>query len=117
MDLIQPGKLRCSETAARLIYRSTIEATGSRNASEIVGVIEEWLTSTKPGEATPHLWPFVMDLDSHCPVSITSLESPYPILGDGGAQIQYSRVKEHMGSCLSSDSLSFVKVVSTFRCV
>ena len=52
MDLIQPGKLRCSETAARLIYRSTIEATGSRNASEIVGVIKEWVTSTETGEDT-----------------------------------------------------------------
>ena len=105
MDLIQPGKLRCSETAARLIYRSTIQATGSHNASEIIGVIEEWVTSTEPGEATLHLWPFVMDLDNRCPVSITSLDAPYPALsGAGGDQIQVSRVKEHIESCLSSDN-------------
>ena len=105
VDLVQPGKLKCSETAARLIYRSTIEATGSRNASEIVGIIEEWVNSTKSGEATLHLWPFIMDLDSHCPVSITSLESPYPTLDAGGDQSQFSRVKEHIESCLSSESL------------
>ena len=105
MDLIQPGKLRCSETAARLIYRSTIEATGSQNASEIVGVIEEWVTSTEPGEATLHLWPFVMDLDSHCLISITSLDAPYPMLNAGGDQVQFSRIKDHIDSCLSLDNL------------
>ena len=105
VDLIQPGKLRCSETAARLIYRSTIQATGSHNASEIIGVIEEWVTSTEPGEATLHFWPFVMDLDNRCPVSITSLDAPYPALsGAVGDQIQVSRVKEHIESCLSSDN-------------
>ena len=104
-QLIQPGKLRCSETAARLIYRSTIEATGSHNASEIIGVIEEWVTSTEPGESTLHLWPFVMDLDNRCPASITSLDAPYPTLsGAGGDQAQVSRVKEHIESCLSSDN-------------
>ena len=101
VDLIEPGKLRCSETAARLIYRSTIEAAGSHNASEIVGVIEEWVTSI---EATLHLWPFVMDLDSHCPVSIKSLGSPYPTLGANEDQAQASRVKEYLESCLSSDN-------------
>ena len=100
MELIEPGKLRCSETAARLIYRSTIEAAGSHNASEIVGTIEEWVTSI---EATLHLWPFVMDLDSRCPVSIKSLSSPYPTLGPIGDQAQASRVKEHLESCLSSE--------------
>ena len=100
VELIEPGKLRCSETAARLIYRSTIEAAGSHNASEIVGTIEEWVTSI---EATLHLWPFVMDLDSHCPVSIKSLSSPYPTLGANGDQAQASRVKEHLESCLSSE--------------
>lgn len=104
MDLIQPGKLRCSETAARLIYRSTIEATGARNASEIVEVIEDWVTSTEPGKATLHLWPFVMDLDSRCPVSISTLDSPYPTLATSGDQAQISRVKEHIESCLVSDS-------------
>ena len=86
VDLIQPGKLRCSETAARLIHRSTIEAIGSHNASEIVGVIEEWVTSTEPGEATLYLWPFVMDLDS-CPV--TSLDVLYPTIGAGGDRVQF----------------------------
>lgn len=106
VDLLQPGTLKCSETAARLIYRSKIEANGSHNASEIVGVLEEWVTSAEPGEATLHLWPFVMDLDSRCPVSIASLESPYPIFGSaGGDQAQVSRVKEHIESCLSSDIL------------
>ena len=101
VELIEPGKLRCSETAARLIYRSTIEAAGSHNASEIVGVIEEWVTSTGPGEATLHLWPFVMDLDSRCPVSIKSLGSPYPALGATDQDlVQASRVKEHLESCL-----------------
>ena len=104
-DLIQPGKLRCSETAARLIYRSTIETTGSHNASEIVQVIKEWVNSTEPGQATLHLWPFVMDLDSRCPVSITSLDSPYPTLSAGGSQVQFSRVKESIDSCLSLDNL------------
>jgi hypothetical protein len=104
VDLIEPGKLRCSETAARLIYRSTIEAAGSHNTSEIVGVIDEWVTSTEPGEATLHLWPFVMDLDGRCPVSITSLGSPYPTLGANGDQAQASRVKEQLESCLSSDN-------------
>ena len=105
VDLIQPGKLKCSETAARLIYRSTIQATDSHNASEIIGVIEEWVTSTKPGEATIQFWPFVMDLDNRCPVSITSLDAPYPALnGAGGDQIQVLRVKEHIESCLSSDN-------------
>ena len=103
VDLIQPGKLRCSETAARLIYRSTIEAIGSHNASEIIEVIEEWVTSTEPGEATLHLWPFVMDLDSRCPTSITSLDSSYPTLTAGGDQAQTSRMKEHIESCLASD--------------
>ena len=70
--------------------------------SEIVGVIEEWVTSTKPGQATLQLWPFVMDLDSHCPASIISLESPYPILSTGGSQIQLSSVKEQIDTCLSS---------------
>ena len=75
---------------AWLIYRSTIEATGSHNASEIVGVIVDWVTSTEPGEATLQLWPFVMDLDSSCPVSITSLNSPYPPLTAGGDQFHVS---------------------------
>ena len=104
VDLIEPGKLRCSETAARLIYRSTIEVAGSHNSSEIVEVIEEWVTGTGPGEATLHLWPFVMDLDSRCPVSIKSLGSPYPTLGANEDQAQASRVKEHLESCLSSDN-------------
>ena len=110
MDLLQPGKLRCNETAARLIYRSTNEVTGTRNASEIVGVIKDWVTSTEPGKATLDLWPFVMDLDSRCPVSISTLDSPYPtlaacLLAAGGNQAQISRVKEHIESCLVSDSL------------
>ena len=96
-DLIQPGKLRCSERAARLIYRSTIEATGSHNASEIVGVIVNWVTSTEPGEATLQLWPFVMDLDSSCPVSITSLNSPYPTLAAGGDQVHNYTVTSFKG--------------------
>ena len=100
VGLIEPGQLRCSETAARLIYRSTIEAAGSHNASEIVGIIEEWVTSI---EATLHLWPFVMDLDSRCPVSIKSLSSPYPTLGPIGDHVQASRVKEQLESCLSSE--------------
>ena len=82
-----------------------IEATGSHNASEIIGVIEEWVTSTEPGESTLHLWPFVMGLDNRCPASITSLDAPYPTLsGAGGDQAQVSRVKEHIESCLSSDN-------------
>ena len=31
-SLIQPGTLRCSEDAARLIYRSNIEVTETHNA-------------------------------------------------------------------------------------
>ena len=105
VELIEPGQLRCSETAARLIYRSTIEAAGSHNASEIVGVIEEWVTSTGPGEATLHLWPFVMDLDSRCPVSIKSLSSPYPTLGANEDQVQASRVKEYLESNFTGEVL------------
>ena len=75
-SFIQPGILKCSETAARLIYRSTIETNGSHNASELVEIINGWVTSTDPGQATFNLWPFVMYLDSCCPVSITSLDSP-----------------------------------------
>ena len=111
VDLVQPGKLRCSETAARLIYRSTIEATSSHNASEIVGVIKEWMTSTEPGEASLHLWPFVMDLDSRCPVSVTSLDTPYPLLGAGGDQIQFSRVKTNNNMYLSIVLLVSVHVL------
>ena len=79
-------------------------AAGSQhNSSEIVEIIEEWVTSS---EATLHLWPFVMDLDSRCPVSIKSLGSPYPTLGAilNEDQAQASRVKEHLQSCLSLDN-------------
>ena len=107
VGLIEPGKLRCSETAARLIYRSTIEAAGSHNASEIVGVIEDWVIGTGPGEATLHLWPFVMDLDSRCPVSIKSFSSPYPTLGPIEDQVQASRVKEHLESYSSPQIFNF----------
>ena len=41
-----------------------------------VGVTEEWVTSTESGKAILQLWPFVMDLDCCCPVSISSLDSP-----------------------------------------
>lgn len=101
-SLIRPGTLRCSESVARLIYRSTIEVTGTHNASEIVQIIDEWVTSAVPGEATLHLWPFVMDLDSRCPVSITSLDSTYPSnLGVGASQVYVAGIKEHMDTCLS----------------
>ena len=90
---IQPGTLKCSKTAARLIYRSTIETNSSHNTSEIVQIINGWVTSSDPGRATLNLWPFVMDLDSHCPVSITSLDSPYPILGTTASQAQVSTFK------------------------
>ena len=71
-SLIQPGTMKCSDNAARLIYRSSVETTGSQNASEIVQIIKEWVTSSVPGEATLQLWPFIMDLDSRCSVPITS---------------------------------------------
>ena len=100
-SFIQPGTLRCSEDAARLIYRSNIEVTEAYNASEIVQVIEEWVTNTVPDESTLQLWPFVMDLDSRCPVSITSLASPYPALDASGSQVQVSITKEHIESCLA----------------
>ena len=105
-SFIQPGTLKCSETAARLIYRSTIETNNSHNASEIVQIINGWVTSSDPGQTTLNLWPFVMDLDSHCPVSITSLDSPYPILGTTASQAQVSRIKDHIESCLSDISYS-----------
>ena len=105
-SFIQPGTLKCSETAARLIYRSTIETNGSHNASEVVQIINGWVTSTDPGQATFNLWPFVMDLDSRCPVSITSLDSPYPILGTTASQAQVSRIKDHIESSLSDISYS-----------
>ena len=85
-SFIQPGMLRCSEDAARLIYRSSIEVNEAHNGSEIVKIIEEWVTSTVPGEAALQLWPFVMDLDSHCPVNITSLDSPYSVRTQGSAE-------------------------------
>ena len=75
--------------------------TEAHNASEIIQIIEEWVISTVPGQATLQLWPFVMDLDSHCPVSITSLDSPYPALGTGGSQLPVSSTKEHIELCLA----------------
>ena len=105
-SFIQPGTLKCSETAARLIYKSTIETNGSHNASEVVQIINGWVTSTDPGQATFNLWPVVMDLDSRCPVSITSLDSPYPILGTTASQAQVSRIKDHIESSLSDISYS-----------
>ena len=74
--------------------------TETHNASEIIQIIEEWVNSTIPVQATLQLWPFVMDLDSRCPVSITSLDSPYPTLGNGESQLPVSIVKEHIESCL-----------------
>ena len=103
-SFIQPGTLKCSETAARLIYRSSVEATGPHNASEIVQIINEWVTSSVPGEATLQLWPFIMDLDSRCSVSIASLDSPYPTLGEIGSQFQLSSVKERVEYCLSTEN-------------
>ena len=95
--------MKCSDNAARLIYRSSVEATGSQNASEIVQIIKEWVTSSVPGEATLQLWPFIMDLDSRCSVPITSLDSPYPVLGEGGSQFQLSSVKDQVEHCLSAE--------------
>ena len=63
---IQPGTLKCSETAARLIYRSTIETNSSHNTSEIVQIINGRVTSSDPGRATLNLWPFVMDYNNIC---------------------------------------------------
>ena len=102
--LIQPGTLRCSENAARLIYRSKVAE--AYNATKVVQVIEEWVSSTVPGEATLRLWPFVMDLDNQCPVSIASLDSPYPALGSGQSQLQF---KESVQSCLAKDFSTDVK--------
>ena len=96
--LIQPGTLRCSENAARLIYRS--EVSGTHNATKVVQVIDEWVSSTLPGEATLRLWPFVMDLDKRCRVSIESLDSPYPALGTGQSHLEF---KENVQSCLAKD--------------
>lgn len=102
-SLVQPGTLRCSENAARLIYRSTINESSctAHNASEIIDIIEEWVTSTVPGQATLHLWPFVMDLDSRCPVTIASQDSPYPSLAT--TDVNQFQLKENIESCLLKD--------------
>ena len=62
------------------------------------------MTSSDPGQTTLNMWPFVMDLDNRCPVSITSLDSSYPILGTTASQAQVSRIKDHIESCLSDIS-------------
>lgn len=100
-SIILPGTLRCSKDAARLIYRSNVDMSETNNATEIIQIIEEWVTSTVPGQATLHLWPFVMDLDSRCPVSISSLDSTYPTLGTSGSQVQISSILERIQSCLT----------------
>ncbi len=71
---ITTGELQCFTSSDEVTYRTRLSGTTSVNSSEILGYLEEWVTS---GTASILVLGFRLNLDSSClPVAIDSLADP-----------------------------------------
>ena len=69
---IRRGKFSCRNTTATVSYRSTIVGTNTYNASQLVNIIQQWVSS---GPILEVEW-WLLDVYADCPARISSLNDP-----------------------------------------
>ena len=71
-DFIKTGQFSQRSSLTHITYRSTLVGTDAHTAGELLECLEKWVESS----AALKIKLFVLDVDSTCPVRISSLKDP-----------------------------------------
>ena len=69
-DFIRAGIFSCRRTLNEVSYRSTIVGTETHNTTELLGLIEDWVSSGP----VLRIWWYLADVYTNFPVELSSLD-------------------------------------------